>query len=125
VNVPLNVPSVHMRAAERRATLRALFVRAPSTKPPERTDIMTSNTTLPRMHGSSVYRVRVRGRLDARWFRDLSGMEVTEERGPGDEFRTTLVGRLLDQAALFGVLNSLYELHLPVLSVDCLENGDD
>jgi hypothetical protein len=33
-----------------------------------------------------------------------------------------LVGRLADQAALSGVLNSLYELHLPVLSADCVDS---
>jgi len=79
------------------------------------------------MHGPAVYRVRVRGRLDAKWVRDMSGMDVSEEPGPAGEPQTILVGRLLDQAALFGVLNSLYELHLPVLSVDCLasEGGED
>ena len=35
--------------------------------------------------------------------------------------RKALEGRLADQAALTGVMNTLYELHLPVLSVDCLE----
>ncbi len=34
-----------------------------------------------------------------------------------------LIGRLVDQAALAGVLNALYELHMPVLSVDFLEDG--
>jgi hypothetical protein len=29
-----------------------------------------------------------------------------------------LIGRLADQAALLGVLNSLYELGLPLLSVE-------
>ena len=33
---------------------------------------------------------------------------------------TTLVGELADQAALAGVLNTLFELHLPVLSVERL-----
>jgi hypothetical protein len=33
---------------------------------------------------------------------------------------TTLLGELSDQAALAGVLNTLYELHLPVLSVQRL-----
>jgi hypothetical protein len=32
----------------------------------------------------------------------------------------TLEGVLLDQGALVGVLNTLYELHLPVLMVNCL-----
>lgn len=34
---------------------------------------------------------------------------------------TELVGQLLDQAALLGILNTLYDLHLPILSVTCLE----
>ena len=31
------------------------------------------------------------------------------------------VGQLRDQAELAGVLNTLYELHLVLLSVECLE----
>jgi hypothetical protein len=34
---------------------------------------------------------------------------------------TILVGHLIDQASLAGVLNALYELHLPLLSVECLD----
>lgn len=51
----------------------------------------------------------------------LGGMmisQTTVEAGPPV---TTMEGELRDQAALAGVLNSLYELHLPVLSVTCLE----
>ncbi len=33
---------------------------------------------------------------------------------------TILTGNLEDQASLAGVLRTLYELHLPVLSVECL-----
>jgi len=33
--------------------------------------------------------------------------------------QSVLEGRLVDQAALSGILNKLYELHLPVMSVDC------
>ena len=32
---------------------------------------------------------------------------------------TILSGRLLDQAGLLGVLNTLYDLRLPLLSVEC------
>ena len=84
---------------------------------------MRSPPELPKTEGPAVYRVRVRGKLDVEWARDVSGMEVTEEYGPTGERRTILVGHLPDQAALLGVLNALYEMHLPVLSVDCL-NGD-
>jgi hypothetical protein len=34
---------------------------------------------------------------------------------------TILVGHLIDQAALAGVLNALYELHMPLLSVECMD----
>jgi len=33
---------------------------------------------------------------------------------------SVLEGSVLDQAALAGVLNQLFELHLPVMAVDCL-----
>ncbi len=75
------------------------------------------------MHGPANYRIRVQGRLDAEWSERLDGMNVTHSDTPDGEFVTVLVGRLADQAALFGVLNTLYELHLPLLSVDCLDSG--
>jgi hypothetical protein len=34
---------------------------------------------------------------------------------------TILIGHLNDQAALSGVLNALYDLHLPVLSVEHID----
>jgi hypothetical protein len=51
-------------------------------------------------------------------------MQVTETRGPDGEAETTLVGRFADQAVLAGILNSLYELHLPVLSAECVDSED-
>jgi hypothetical protein len=48
-------------------------------------------------------------------------MNITESRRPDGETECILAGRLADQTALAGVLNRLYELHLPVFSVDCLE----
>jgi hypothetical protein len=38
---------------------------------------------------------------------------------------STLIGLLMDQAELSGVLNSLYELHLPLLSVKVLKSDND
>ncbi len=50
-------------------------------------------------------------------------MNITETHNTDGQDESILVGRLADQAALSGVLNTLYEQHLPVLSVDCLEEG--
>jgi len=69
------------------------------------------------------YHIRVQGFLDESWSERLGGLRITagslEDQGP----ITTLVGQVRDQAELAGVLNSLYELHLTLLSVEYL-NGD-
>jgi hypothetical protein len=70
------------------------------------------------------YRIRVEGELPARWLDRLGGMTVSVDLSTSERTLTTLVGRLRDQAALSGVLNTLYDLHLPVLSVECLEGSD-
>ena len=70
------------------------------------------------------YRIRVLGFLDESWSEKLGNLRITacsvkDQEGPGTE----LVGQVRDQAKLAGVLNSLYELHLTLLSVEYL-NGD-
>ena len=72
------------------------------------------------MHGPAIYRIHVRGRVDPRQSDRLAGMQLTEVCGSNGTPETILVGRLLDQAALSGLLESLYEMHLPVLSADCM-----
>jgi len=82
---------------------------------------MNKQIALPTMKEPAIYRIRVRGHLDPKWSERLEGMNITEVRHSDKGNETILVGRLADQAALAGVLNTLYEQHLPVLSVDCLE----
>jgi hypothetical protein len=77
----------------------------------------------PSMKGPAIYRIRVEGRLEAKWSRRLEAMNITEWERPDGGIESILVGRLADQTALAGVLNTLYELHLPVLSAECLEQG--
>lgn len=76
----------------------------------------------PTMNGPAVYRVRVEGHIPLDWSSLLMGMNITTSTD-ADDGNTTLVGRLPDQAALSGVLNTLYEKQYPVLSVECLEVG--
>jgi len=77
------------------------------------------------MHGPAIYRICIRGRLDARWSDRIGGMQVTEIQGSDGAPETILVGRLADQASLSGILNSLYELHLPVMSAECVDSEND
>jgi hypothetical protein len=67
------------------------------------------------------YQIRVQGHLDNSWSDQCWGMHISKRKRAGHVLETTLVGQLRDQAALIGLLNSLYELHLPILSVAHLE----
>ena len=68
------------------------------------------------MFDASVYVILVQGALESEWSDRLSGMSITVHE-TRDGPCTTLAGMLVDQAALQGVLKTLYDLGLPVLSV--------
>ena len=53
----------------------------------------------------------------------MEQLNITEAKNSDGETESILVGRLEDQSALSGILNSLYEKHLAVLSTECLEKG--
>jgi hypothetical protein len=77
---------------------------------------------LPSMQGAATYRIRVRGYLDECWAECMGGMLIVGYRGSGNSLETILQGELADQAALTGVLNTLYQLHLPVVSARFVAN---
>lgn len=70
---------------------------------------------------SADYRILLRGRLDASWSDELAGMTVTAVAEGGGEPATLLTGRLLDQAALYGLLQFTYNLGLTILVVKRVE----
>ena len=74
----------------------------------------------PTMSGPAIYRIRVRGKLDINLADRLEGMHIDNLAQTNGKVESVLEGSLLDQAALSGILNKLYDLHLPVMSVDCL-----
>lgn len=78
---------------------------------------MSPGSGNPSMSGMATYRIRVRGRVPRLWVGRLGGMRV--EDGPDPESAdTVLFGHVSDQAELTGILATLYELHLPVVSVE-------
>ena len=66
------------------------------------------------------YRMRVLGPMDKRQSDYLCGMSISSTRRQGGPIVTTLSGELVDQAALLGVLNSLYDMGYPLLKVERL-----
>jgi len=75
------------------------------------------------MHGPAIYEIRVCGHLEEKWSDQLGGLQITATHGPDGQAETLIVGRVVDQAALTGVLNTLYEMHLPVVSVECVDRN--
>jgi hypothetical protein len=65
------------------------------------------------------YEIRVQGRLEASWLEHIGDLKIGTERTQPPV--TVLTGMVVDQAALQGLLTSLYSLGLPLLLVRCLE----
>ena len=68
----------------------------------------------------ATYQISVQGRIDPTWSDRLEGMTIRPATVEAIPPVTTMEGELSDQAALAGVLNTIYELHLPILLVKCL-----
>jgi hypothetical protein len=66
---------------------------------------------------SALYQIIVNGRIDLTWSDRLEGMEIHFTEAETVSPVTILEGELSDQTALAGVLNTLYELHLTIVSV--------
>lgn len=69
----------------------------------------------------AIYQISVRGRIDPGASDLLDGLAINQPALDVGYPVTILQGELCDQAALVGVLNTIYELQLTVLSVMRLE----
>ena len=65
----------------------------------------------------ATYHIEVEGFLEASCSDSLAGLHISTRKRADQSTVTQLTGRIKDQAELAGVLNSLYELHLPILLV--------
>jgi hypothetical protein len=65
----------------------------------------------------TIYQIQAQGQLDEDWSDWLSGVKVTFEPASDGVPRTTLTGPVADQAALRGLLCTLWDLNLTLISV--------
>lgn len=68
-----------------------------------------------------VYQIRLQGHLSDPWGAWFEGFSVTRE----EEGHTLLVGAVIDQPALYGLLRKVRDLGLPLLSVIRLETNEE
>lgn len=69
------------------------------------------------------YRICAQGRLAEKWAEFFEGMAITYQVGADGQVLTELCGELPDQAAVHGMLQKLYNLGMPLISVEHLGHG--
>ena len=76
------------------------------------------------LDSSAAYQICVQGTLDYDCSDYLQGMAISTGHDESQHPVTTLTGQLVDQAALLGVLITLYDFYqLPLLSVECVSTS--
>ena len=65
--------------------------------------------------------IRIKGKIDEHWSTWFAGLAIRHT----EQDETVLTGPVADQAALYGVLNRLRDLGLPLLSVNRIEADDE
>jgi hypothetical protein len=68
-------------------------------------------------HGAGRYEIRLKGHLGSRWAARFDGMTLTAQA----DGTTLIEGPVVDQAALHGLLRTLRDIGLPLISVTQLE----
>lgn len=74
-------------------------------------------------HEAVLYHIVLQGELDHSWSEEFGGLSIEHTRADG-QIISTLSGKLVDQAALYGVLNLAYSLGIPILCVLILGKAD-
>ena len=67
------------------------------------------------------YRIEVEGQLDLRWSDWFDGLSISYQIGRNNEPLSVLSGAIVDQAALHGILTSVRDLNLTLISVTRIE----
>jgi hypothetical protein len=66
----------------------------------------------------ATYRIVIQGALEKTWFKDLYDLEIVVDQLTGGVQETTLKGEMNDQAALMGMLNTLYNMGYVLLHLE-------
>lgn len=75
----------------------------------------TEKSIFPRI--SRYYQITVEGKIDPSWADWLGGMQIGSRKEADDMTVTTLSGNIIDQTALRGIMNKLWDLNLALRSI--------
>lgn len=79
---------------------------------------MNTDKSTPTSSSVEVYRIRIKGQLDPSWSDWLGGFTIQSQC----DDNTLLVGPVVDQSALQGILNKLFGMNLKLLSLELAKN---
>jgi len=68
--------------------------------------------------GWMIYQIKIRGLLDQSWTNWLGDVQIDAARQNNGDMISTLTVDILDQAALFGILDHIRDINLPLISVN-------
>ena len=68
----------------------------------------------------AIYQIRIKGHLGSHWTEWYKDMTITLQ----EDGTTLLIGPVVDQAALYGLLRKVRDLGLPLLSVNRIQPGE-
>ena len=69
----------------------------------------------------AIYKIKVYGEIKESWSERLEGMHLDVQTSDSTKPVTTLTGRINDQSALFGVINTLYDNHFTIISINTID----
>jgi len=70
----------------------------------------------------AIYKIKVEGVLKENWIEKFQGLEISTERSLSGKSISILTGKINDQSALSGLLTTLYDYNMTILSVDMLKS---
>jgi hypothetical protein len=64
-----------------------------------------------------IYQIKVKGELDQSWSDWLGNVQIASERDESEKLFTILTLDIIDQTALFGILDRIRDLNIDLVSV--------
>jgi hypothetical protein len=67
---------------------------------------------------ASLYKMKIQGRISESWTDQIGPIRISQELISDGLYITTILFNTKDQAELFGFINTIQKMHLPLLSLE-------
>lgn len=74
--------------------------------------------------GPAIYEIKVSGHLHGRWSLWFDGLRISPGFQENSDPITTITGAIVDQAALHGILATIRDINIPLLSINRITGND-